>query len=343
MRSATLFTTLALLSSASILWAAEVPRLPQNIGGMSKQSGAPAVPAKPPAAPTPAKPPPIAPPADELRLTGLSPPSGNLTGLAHGSTYAPGNHVEASFEYALRTAARGVNGTIRVFTSGVPGNPDHTGVAGAATVVQGTGRARVPFSVLCDRATPTIAITNLRIVLQEHGAGGGLVRTLVERQQPVSFQFQCSPATATAPAGVPSGFINPGATSSVPGITHKPQGPKLALILTQPMTDVITVRNQGDARAAASRLNLTCRRERFGADGPGCPTSVFPQRSTVYPDVWAVGPIDIPSLAPGANHSVRLPSWPDHWSAGRYHFGAIVFSSDPETRNATADSVLDVR
>ncbi|OGI44381.1 MAG: hypothetical protein A2637_03505 [Candidatus Muproteobacteria bacterium RIFCSPHIGHO2_01_FULL_65_16] len=109
------------------------------------------------------------------------------------------------------------------------------------------------------------------------------------------------------------------------------------------MTDVITVKNQGDARAAASRLNLTCRRERFGADGPGCPTSVFPRRSTVHSDVWLAETIDIPSLAPGANHTVRLPSWPDRWSAGRYHFGAIVFSSDPETRNATADSVLDVR
>ncbi len=342
MRSATFFTTLAWLLSASTLWAAEVPRLPQNIGGMSKQSGAPAAPAKPPAAPTPAKPPPVAPPADELRLTGLSPSSGNLVGLAHGDTYAPGNHVEASFEYALRTAARGVNGTIRVFTSGVSENPDHTGVAGAATVVQGNGRARVPFSVLCDRATPTIAITNLRIVLQEQAAGGRPVRTLVERQQPVSFQFQCGAATAPAPAGVPGGFINPGAASSVPGITHKPQGPKLALILTQPMTDVIMIKNQGDARAAASRLNLTCRRERFGADGPGCPASVFPQHSTVYPDVWAAEPIVIPSLAPGASHTLRLPSWPDRWPAGRYHFGAIVFGNNIGG-NATAENVLDVR
>jgi hypothetical protein len=356
MRSATLFTTLVLLASASTLRAAEVPRLPQNTGGgMSGQPGAPAAPARPAITP-----PAVSPSAtrwvDDLRLTGLSPPGGNLTGLAPGSTYVPGNHVEASFEYTLRSAARG---QIMVFTSNVPGNPPHTGAFIPAAVSQGTGRAQVRFSVQCNRdATPAtaLAITNMRIVLQEFDASGRLVRNLVERQQPASFQFRCGAATtsAAAPGGfvkpgspAPGGFTAPGVGISTTAILRPDLVPMLAL---HAVSGTVSVRNQGNAPSAATRLQFTCRKRSYTGGGSGCPSTSGLFDRLVSSNI-SFSMLDVPALAPGAIHVINLAGWQSlAWGRGTYEFQAALWApadasgtvAESDVRNNETRGLLEI-
>jgi hypothetical protein len=125
---------------------------------------------------------------DRLDIISLSPASGTVTGLVSGPM-GPGNSVQVTLSYVLESAPQG---KIGVYTAGVAGNPAHTGVEIPVMVKKGKGRVQTRFSVKCAPGTPAVvAISRLRYALFATDAGGGIVRTLVERFRPVQYKFVC--------------------------------------------------------------------------------------------------------------------------------------------------------
>jgi hypothetical protein len=126
--------------------------------------------------------------ADDLTLPNLAPPGGNVPGVTAGPM-GPANSVQATLRYVLESAAKG---KIGVYTAGVAGNPPHTGVEIPVFVNKGKGEVKTRFSVKCDQNSPAAtSIVKLRYVLFQVDAGGAIVKTLVEKFQPVQYRFVC--------------------------------------------------------------------------------------------------------------------------------------------------------
>jgi len=153
--------------------------------------------------------------ADDLALVILAPPGGNVPGVTAGPM-GPGNSVQATLRYALESAAKG---KIGVYTAGVAGNSPHTGVEIPVVVEKGRGEVKTRFSVKCEQGSPAAtSIVKLRYALFQIDAGGAIVKTLVEKLQPVQYRFLCrrTPPPATAPPAV-----QPPAGKKLPDITSR--------------------------------------------------------------------------------------------------------------------------
>jgi hypothetical protein len=153
--------------------------------------------------------------ADDLTIVNLAPPGGNVPGVTAGPM-GPGNSVQATLRYVLESAAKG---KIGVYTAGVAGNPPHTGVEIPVLVEKGKGEIKTRFSVKCEQNSPaTIPIVNLRYVLFQVDAGGAIVKTLVEKFQPVQYRFLCRRPTHP-PTGPPTHPPTP--DKKLPDITSR--------------------------------------------------------------------------------------------------------------------------
>lgn len=154
--------------------------------------------------------------ADDLALVNLAPPGGNVPGVTAGPM-GPGNSVQATLRYVLESAAKG---KIGVYTAGVAGNPPHTGVEIPVVVEKGKGEVTTRFSVKCEQGSPpATSIVKLRYALFQVDAGGAIVRTLVEKFQPVQYRFLCRRTPPPPPTGPPA--IQPPSGKKLPDITSR--------------------------------------------------------------------------------------------------------------------------
>ena len=262
----------------------------------------------------------LAAPPDDVNLLSLSPPSGTLAGVRRGEVLGPVNSVEATIRYRLQSTLQGfitING--EPFTT----YPTTMSPLPVPRFSNGNGDVRIRFSWLCNDRSPSSnplpAITITMRGVDARGVGTGV---LVQKTQSVNYTFTCRPpslikrpsdATLTAPGKSPMQRLSPQARGSLLPADLVPT-------LTDPMTDVVRVRNLGPGPAAASALTVSCMNlDPKAKVGFGCPTTAFPLQSGGGHRYVL---IEIPALAPSAEHVVTLRPWPSTWPVGRYRFQA---------------------
>lgn len=99
--------------------------------------------------------------------------------------------------------------------------------------------------------------------------------------------------------------------------------PDLVPILSHPMSGTVIVKNIGSAAAPPSKLGLKCVKAGHTGGGGGCPEApgLAAYADPAFPDHVV---INVPVLAPGAQHIHHLSFWPSlAFSAGTYHFKAL--------------------
>lgn len=262
----------------------------------------------------------LAAPPDDVNLINLSPPSGTLAGVRRGEALGPVNSVEATSRYRLQSTPQGfitING--EPFTT----YPTTMSPLPVPRVSNGRGEVRVRFSWLCnDRSPPSNPLPAITITMRGVDAAGTSTGVLVQKTQSVNYTFTCrqpslikppSDAALTTPGESPMQRLSPQAQGSLLPADLVPT-------LTSPMTDVVRVRNLGPGLAPASKLMVAC----INPDPKvkvdyGCPTTAFPLQSGGGHRYVL---IEIPALAPSAEHVVNLRPWPSTWPVGRYNFEA---------------------
>jgi len=136
--------------------------------------------------------------ADSLKFVSVNPPDlSPVNGVAPGlgpPGLSAGSTVLATFEYELTSVPQA---KIDVITSGVGGNPPHTGLSYPNTATQGTGKKAVRFGVQCMKggsAAYDISIIRYRMT----DAATNIV--LAENIQAVKFHFSCGAKKSTQPS-----------------------------------------------------------------------------------------------------------------------------------------------
>ncbi|OGI38545.1 MAG: hypothetical protein A2140_09675 [Candidatus Muproteobacteria bacterium RBG_16_62_13] len=286
----------------------------------------------------------LAAPRDDVNLINLSPPSGTLPGVRSSGEMGPVNSVEATINYRLQSTST-PQGFITI--SGEPPTtyPITMSPLPPTHFSNGRGEVRVRFSWLCnDRSplsNPLPAVIYRMIGVDATGRATGV---LVQKTQAVNFTFTCRPplqikrpsdAALTTPGESPMQQLNPQAQGSL--------RPDLVPVLTQPMSATVIVRNIGAGPAPTSTLFLNCFKSSptFKHSSDGCPTTVFTQSGGVI----RIALIEIPSLAPGAEHVVNLKPWPSTWPSGEYIFQAkadyrLRVSERDETNNSAQSEIV---
>lgn len=286
----------------------------------------------------------LAAPPDDVNLMSLSPPSGTVAGVDTSRAVGPINSVEATIRYRLRSTPHGF-----ITVSGEPPTsyPITMSPMPPIRFTSGNGDVLIRFSWLCnDRSPPSNPLPAITITMRGVDARGVGTGVLVQKTQPVNYTFTCRPpsqikrpsdAALTTPGESPMQRLSPQAQASLLPADLVPT-------LTNPMTDVVRVRNLGPGLAQASTLGVHCMNRDLNAKvGYGCPTTVFPLLSGSGRYVL----IEIPALAPSAEHVVTLRPRPSTWPVGSYMFEAIA-NRDGRVRerdgtNNLARSYLNVR
>jgi len=280
--------------------------------------------------------------ADDVTLRSLSPPSGTVAGVDTIRAVGPINSVEATIRYRLQSTTRGF---ITITGEPPPSYPITMSPIPPIHFSSGNGDVRIRFSWLCnDRPPPSNTLPAITYRLQGADAADRFTGTLVQKTQPVNFTFTCrqplqikrpSDATLTTPGESPMQRLNPQAQGSL--------RPDLVPVLTQPMSATVIVRNIGAGPAPTSTLFLNCFKSSptFKHSSDGCPTTVFTQSGGVI----RIALIEIPSLAPGAEHVVNLKPWPSTWPSGEYIFQAkadyrLRVSERDETNNSAQSEIV---
>ncbi len=264
----------------------------------------------------------LAAPRDDVNIINLSPPSGTVAGASSPGAVGPINSVEATIRYRLQSAPQGF-----ITIGGEPFATYPTAMSPIPPIhfSSGNGDVRIRFSWLCnDRSPPSNPFPAVTVTMRGVNAAGLSTGVLVQKTQAVNFTFTCRPpsqikrpsdAALTTPGESPMQLLNPQAQGSLLPADLVPR-------LTDPMTDVVRVRNIGAGPAPASTLYVNCTAAIGGAGWAGidCPKITFP---LVDVDGKRYVLIKIPSLAPGAEHVVNLKPW--LWPAVRagYSFEAI--------------------
>lgn len=137
--------------------------------------------------------------ADSLKLVSVTPPDGSpVNGVAPGlgpAGLSAGSTVLATFDYELASVPQA---KIDVFTSGVGGNPPHTGLSYPNTATPGTGQKAVRFGVQCMKGGPAaydISIIRYRMTDAATNA------VLAENIQAVKYRFSCAAKKSSQPGG----------------------------------------------------------------------------------------------------------------------------------------------
>jgi hypothetical protein len=136
--------------------------------------------------------------ADSLKFVSVTPPNGSpVNGVAPGlgpAGLSAGSTVLATFEYELSSVPQA---KIDVFTSGVGGNPPHTGLSYPNTATQGTGQKAVRFGVQCMKGGPAAYdISIIRYQMTDAATNN----VLAENIQAVKFHFSCGAKKSTQPS-----------------------------------------------------------------------------------------------------------------------------------------------
>lgn len=137
--------------------------------------------------------------ADSLKFVSVNPPDGSpVKGVAPGlgpAGLSAGSAVLATFNYELTSVPQA---KIDVITSGVGGNPPHTGVSYQNTATPGTGQKAVRFGVQCMKGGPAaydIAIIRYRMT------DAATNNVLAENIQAVKYRFSCAAKKSSQPGG----------------------------------------------------------------------------------------------------------------------------------------------